>query len=91
MKARLLLSIAEYLRLAERPNDRIKLLEIKKAASRWSSNNWPWPEVSHAKRSREYFMAQAAGRMTFLNRLQTPPKPVTAYDQMFAEFRSFIP
>ena len=32
MKARLLLSIAEYLRLAERPNDAISLVEIEKAA-----------------------------------------------------------
>jgi hypothetical protein len=37
MKARLLLSIAEYLRLAERPNDTFSLPEIKKAASRWSA------------------------------------------------------
>jgi hypothetical protein len=34
MKARLLLSIAEYLGLAERPNDTITLLEIKRAATR---------------------------------------------------------
>ena len=54
MKARLLLSIAEYLRLAERPNDTISLPEIKKAASRWSSHNWRSPESSHAKRSREH-------------------------------------
>ena len=40
MKARLLLSIAEYLRLAERPNDTITLVEIKKAARRWSSHNY---------------------------------------------------
>jgi integrase/recombinase XerD len=89
-KARLLLSIAEYLRLAERPNDTITLLEIKKAASRWSSHNWPSPESSHAKRSRDYFMAQAAGWLTFLNRLETPPKPVTIYDHMLDEFRSFM-
>src|ERR1700756_5633835 len=60
VKARLLLSIAEYLRLAERPNDTIALPEIKKAASRWSRHNWPSPKSSHAKRSREYFTAQAA-------------------------------
>jgi integrase/recombinase XerD len=90
VKARLLLSIAEYLRLADRPNDRISLPEIKKAASRWSSYNWRSPESSHAKRSREYFIAQAAKWLTFLNRLQTPPKPITVYDQMLAEFRTFM-
>lgn len=89
-KARLLLSIAEYLRLAEQPNDTIRPPEIKKAARRWSSHNWPSPESSHAKRSREYFMAQAAGWLTFLNRLQTAPKRVTVYDQMLAEFRGFM-
>ena len=41
IKARLLLSIAEYLRLAERPDDTISLSEIEKAASRWPSRNWP--------------------------------------------------
>jgi len=40
VKARLLLSIAQYLRLAERSNDTITLVEIKKAASRWSRHNW---------------------------------------------------
>src|SRR6266566_5747714 len=60
VKARLLLSIAEYLRLAERPSDTIALPEIKKAASRWSRHNWPSPKSSLAKRSREYFTAQAA-------------------------------
>jgi hypothetical protein len=88
-KARLLLSIAGYLRLAERPDDTISLPEIKKAASRWSSHNCPSPESSHAKRSREYFTAQAAKWLTFLNRFRTPPKPATVHNQMLAEFRAF--
>ena len=89
-KARLLLSIAEYLRLPDRPSDTISLSEIKKAATRWSNHNWPSPKSSHAKRSREYFMATAAEWLTFLNRLQTAPRPVTICDQMLAEFRSFM-
>lgn len=89
-KARLLLSIAEYLRLADRPSDTISLSEIKKAATRWSNHNWSSPERSHAKRSREYFIALATKWMTFLNRFQIPPKPVTVYDQMLAEFRAFM-
>jgi hypothetical protein len=76
--------------LAERPNDTIILPEIKKAASRWSSHNWPSPESSHAKLSREYFMAQAAGWLTFLDRLQAARKPETVYDQMLAEFKGFM-
>ena len=89
-KARLLLSIAEYLRLAERPSDTISLSEIKKAATRWSNHNWPSPQSSHANRSREYFTAQAAKWLTFLNRFRTPPKPASVYDQMLAEFRAFM-
>jgi integrase/recombinase XerD len=89
-KARLLLSIAEYLRLAERPSDTISLSEIKKAATRWSNHNWPSPQSSNAKRSREYFTVQAAKWLTFLNRFRTPPKPATVYDQMLAEFRAFM-
>src|ERR1700687_4604625 len=89
-KARLLLSIAEYLRLADRPSDTISLSEIKKAATRWSNHNWPSPQSSHAKRSRKYLKAKAAKWLTFLNRFRTPPKPATVYDQMLAEFRAFM-
>jgi site-specific recombinase XerD len=89
-KARLLLSIAEYLRLADRPSDTISLSEIKKAATRWSNHNWPSRQSSHAKRSRDYYIATAAEWLTFLNRLHTAPKPVTICDQMLAEFRRFM-
>src|SRR5439155_9144486 len=88
-KARLQLSIAEYLRLAERPSDTISLSEIKKAATRWSNHNWSWPERSHAKRSREYFMATATDWLTFLNRLQIAPKPVTVYDRRPRSFGGY--
>jgi integrase/recombinase XerD len=89
-KARLLLSIVEYLRMADRPSDTISLSDIKKAATRWSNHNWPSPQSSNAKRSREYFTAQAVNWLTFLNRFRTPPKPATVYDQMLAEFRAFM-
>jgi integrase/recombinase XerD len=89
-KARLLLSIAEYLKLADRPSDTITLSEIKKAATRWSNHNWPSRQSSHAKRSRDYFIATAAEWLALLNRLQTAPKPVTICDQMLAEFRRFM-
>src|ERR1700751_4375235 len=55
-EARLLRSIAKYLRLTERPNNTISLPEIKKAASQWSNHNWPSAKSSHAKLSREYFI-----------------------------------
>lgn len=89
-KARGLLLIAEYLRLADRPSNTITLSKIKKAATRWSNHNWPSSQSTHAKRSREYFVATAAEWLTFLNRLQTAPKPVTICDQMLAGFRGFM-
>lgn len=44
VKARLLLSITKYLKLADRPNDTISIQEVEGAASRWSSHNWPLPK-----------------------------------------------
>ena len=48
VKARLLLAITRYLKLADRPNDTISIQAIEKAATRWSSHNWPPPKSSHA-------------------------------------------
>jgi site-specific recombinase XerD len=90
VKARLLLPITKYLKLADRPNDAISIQEIERAANRWSSHNWPSPKSSHAQLSREYFIAQAAGWLTFLDRFQIPNKPVSVYDQMLVEFGSFM-
>jgi integrase/recombinase XerD len=90
LKARLLLSITKYLRLADRQEQLISLQEIERAASRWASHNWPLPKSSHAKVSRDYFIAQAAGWLTFLNRLQIAPKPVEVYDQMLVDFTNFM-
>lgn len=39
VKARLLLSITRYLKLADRPNDTISIQAIQRAASQWSSHN----------------------------------------------------
>jgi hypothetical protein len=54
-KARMLVSIAKCLKLADRPNDQISLQEIEKAASRWSREKYPLP----SKRSREQFVSEA--------------------------------
>jgi hypothetical protein len=79
-KARLLLSITEYLRLAERPYGRIALPEIEKAADRWSTQNWSSSKSSHARFSRNDFITEALGWLRLLNRLQTIPKPVSVAD-----------
>ena len=67
VKARLLLSITEYLRLAERSYDPITIREIEKAASRWSSHNWPSSQSSYAKLLRKDFITQAVGWLRLLN------------------------
>jgi integrase/recombinase XerD len=87
VKARLLLSITEYLRLAERAYDRP---EIEKAANRWSNHNWPSSKSSHARLSRAEFITQALDWLRFLNRLRTIPKQITICDSMLAEFSSFM-
>jgi hypothetical protein len=89
VKARLLLSITKYLKLADRLNDTVSIQAIERAARQWSSHNWPSPKSPHAKLSREYFIGQAAGWLTFLDRFQIPNKPVSAYDQMLVDFGSF--
>jgi len=89
-KARLLLSIAKYLRLHRRPNDAISLPEIKRAARRWSNHKWPSAKPGYAKELRQYFVGEASRWLTLLNRLQTVPKPVTPYDKPLAEFTTFM-
>jgi integrase/recombinase XerD len=87
VKARLLLSITEYLRLAERAYDRP---EVEKAAKRWSTDNWPSSKNSHARTSRAEFINQALDWLRFLNRLRIIPEQITICDSMLAEFSSFM-
>jgi integrase/recombinase XerD len=89
-KSRLLLSIVEHLRLGHRPQDRISLAEIKEAARRWSRHNWFSAKSPYVKQSRAYFITQAVAWLTFLNRLQPTPKPLTVYDHMLTAFRNFM-
>lgn len=72
VRARLLLSITKYLRLADRPYQTISIQEIEKAASRWANHNWPSTKSSHAKVSRDYFIAQAAGWLAASTRTISP-------------------
>jgi hypothetical protein len=89
-KARLLLAIAQYLSLADPPNDRINLPQIEKAARRWFGHTWPSGKSRHAKNSRQYFITEAVEWLTSLNRFQATPKSVRVYDHMLVAFRSFM-
>jgi integrase/recombinase XerD len=85
-KARILLSISDYLKLAHRPQDQISIQEIERAASRWSSKKCS----SCSKRLREEFVSETVAWLSFLSRLQIQSKPAKAYDQMLVEFREFM-
>jgi len=85
-KARILVSIAEYLKLAHRPQDQISMREIEKAASRWSRKKCSLP----SKCLREGFVSETVAWLSFLGRLQFQAKPAKAYDQMLVEFKEFM-
>jgi integrase/recombinase XerD len=89
-KARLLLSIARYLRLAERSSDTISLPEIERAATRWSNHNRPSIKTRRGEFSKQYFITEASRWLAFLNRLHLASESVTAFDGMVAEFRNFM-
>src|SRR5262245_65769423 len=81
-KSRILWSIVEHLRLGDRPKDRISLAEIEAAERRWSRHQWPSAKSQYVKESRRYFITQAVGWLTFLNRLQAISKPLMASNKM---------
>src|SRR5262249_40854719 len=85
-KARILVSIAEHLKLAHRPQDQISMREIEKAASRWSRKKCSLP----SKCLREGFVSETVAWLSFLGRLQFQAKPAKAYDQMLVEFKEFM-
>ena len=85
-KARILLSIADYLKLAHRPQGQISIQEIERAASRWSRKKCSSP----SKRLREEFISETVAWLSFLNRLQIRTEPAKAYDQMLVEFKEYM-
>ena len=90
LTAELLLAAEEYLKLADRPDAIIALQEIEEAGSRWSSRKSLPPIRLHPKLSRQRFIHHAVGWLWFLNRVEVPAKPATAYDQMMVEFTDFM-
>ena len=85
-KARILLSIADYLQLAHRPQGQISVQEIEKAASRWSRKRCSQPSQS----LREGFVSETVAWLSFLGRLHVQTEPAKTYDQMLVEFRGFM-
>jgi integrase/recombinase XerD len=85
-KARILLSVANHLKLAHRPEDQISVQEIGKAAGGWSRKK----RSSPSKSLEEQFVSEAVAWLSFLGRLQMQAKPARAYDHMMVEFRDFM-
>ena len=85
-KARILLSIADYLKLAPRPQGQISMQEIEKAARRWSRRKCSL----RPKCLRGGFVAEAVAWLSFLGRLQVQTAPAKAYDKMLVEFKEFM-
>jgi len=90
MKARLLLSITKYLRLAGQHNDKIDVPRIERAAKKWSNHNWPSMETKYTKLSRAAFTTEATKWLKSMNRLESPRPRITVCDQIVAEFASFM-
>ena len=85
-KARILLSIADYLKLARQPQGQISMLEIEKAARRWTRSRCSLSPKSF----REGFVSETVAWLRFLGRLQVQTKPAKAYDQTLVEFKEFM-
>jgi site-specific recombinase XerD len=90
LTAQLLIATEQYLNLSERPDEIISRQEVDEAGTLWSSRKSLPPIQLHPKLSRQRFIHHAVGWLTFLNRIQNPAKPVTAYDQMLSEFADFM-
>ena len=89
-KVRLLLTIAGCLRSFDRPEKIVSLSEIERAAARWSRHHRRSLGTTPAEHLQRPFITEASRWLTFLGRLDTPPKAERACDQMLAEFRSFM-
>lgn len=88
--AEYLMAAEEYLKLAGRPVATITIQEIEEAGTRWASRESLPPIRLHPRVSRQRFICTAVRWLTFLNRLQTPTKPVKPCDRMIMEFTDFM-
>jgi len=85
-KARILISIANHLKLADRREDQISVQEIGKAAGRWSRKK----RSSPSKPLEEQFVSEAVAWLSFLGRLQIQAISARAYDHMLVGFKEFM-
>ena len=85
-KARILISIANHLKPAYRPQEQITRQQISQAASRWARKK----RSSPPKWLEDEFVSEAIAWLSFLGRLQTQAKSPRAHDQMLIEFREFM-
>ena len=86
-----LLVVAEYLRLADRPNEAIGHEEIERQAVRWANRRSSrMMNRGGGRASRKVFRCQATNWLKFLGRFKQQPTLVDPYDAMIAEFAIYM-
>jgi site-specific recombinase XerD len=78
-----LLTITDYLRLGERPDDLITPKEIEAQASRWANRR---TRSQHERGGRDCFLSHATRWLQFLGRWQQPPTAPHPYADRVAAF-----
>lgn len=84
------LAVARYLRLADRPGERITRAEIEAAADRWVQRHPRPPVLRHPRLARLRFTSCATRWLTFLGWLQTPPVAPRPYADHLARFAEYM-
>ena len=81
--ARYLLDVADALRLAQRPGEKIAWAEIREQATRWVRRHRPpHPQPS----ARPLFIRYATAWLRFLGRFQPRTPPTTPFDEWIRDF-----
>lgn len=71
-----LLVITDYLRLGDRPGDKITLAEIEAQADRWADRPTRRARNARTRETRRRFIIYATHWLKFLGRWQPPPEPI---------------
>ncbi len=86
-----LLLIASRLGLASRSREMIGLSEIEKEAADWARRKTGrFKKGAYSDRARQRFTGFAVRWLTFLKRFDTPPTPVTPFDEWLDQFAEHL-
>src|ERR1019366_5417778 len=85
-----LLTVAEYLRLAERPGQLIRYEEVERQAVRWAKRRSRSPCRRAGRTSRAVFLWRATDWLRFLGRLKHRPATTTRYSGQISAFADYL-